>query len=51
MLPEGGVSGVVARTVGSRIHIWLTDTYGDDQGIGYFLFDPHEASNEVQEAS
>lgn len=41
----GEVGSVAAVAVGSRIHLWVTDTYtlegqGEVDGIGYFLFDP-----------
>lgn len=40
---EGEVVAVAARTVGSRIHLWVTDRWGDRSGVGYFLFDPGRA--------
>ena len=36
----GQVRAVAARTVGSRIHLWVTDDYEGGSGIGYFLFAP-----------
>jgi hypothetical protein len=41
----GEVGSVAAVAVGSRIHLWVTDTYtlegqGEVGGVGYFLFDP-----------
>lgn len=43
---EGEVVSVAARKVGSRIHLWVTDNWGDTSGVGYFLFDPHRAAQE-----
>ncbi|GDX79142.1 hypothetical protein LBMAG42_09530 [Deltaproteobacteria bacterium] len=46
----GDVGGVEALTVGTRIHLWITDQYGEGDdavtGIGYFLFDPIAAEAE-----
>jgi hypothetical protein len=39
--PEGAVGAIAAVTVGSRIHLWITDDYDGAQGVGYFLYDPH----------
>ena len=47
----GGVGAVAAQTVGSRIHLWITDTYGDTNAIGYFLFDPKAAREEDEAAA
>jgi hypothetical protein len=44
--PEGSVSSVAARTVGSRIHLWITDDYDGAQAVGYFLYDPEAAAAE-----
>jgi hypothetical protein len=38
---EGFVNSVAAVTVGSRIHLWVTDDYSGIQAVGYFLFDPN----------
>lgn len=46
---EGRVSAVSARTVGSRIHLWITDDYDDVQAVGYFLYDPKRAEAEDTE--
>ena len=50
MTEEGEVNGVEALAVGTRIHLWITDNYGDDkkgeQGVGYFIFDPDRAAEE-----
>lgn len=46
---EGRVSQVSARTVGSRIHLWITDDYDGVQAVGYFLYDPVRAKAEDQE--
>ena len=43
---KGGVGNVAAQTVGSRIHLWVTDNYGGNSAIGYFLFDPKAAAEE-----
>lgn len=43
---EGEVGAVAAVTVGSRIHLWVTDNYDDTTGVGLFLYDPHAAAAE-----
>ncbi len=43
---EGAISAVAARTVGSRIHLWITDDYDGVSAVGYFLFDPEAAAAE-----
>ncbi len=43
---NGGVGNVAAQTVGSRIHLWVTDNYSGSSAIGYFLFDPKAAAEE-----
>lgn len=43
---EGEVVSVAARKVGSRIHLWITDNWGDASGVGYFLYDPKRAARE-----
>lgn len=51
---SGAIGGVEALTVGTRIHLWITDQYGEGDeastGIGYFLFDPLAAEAEDAEA-
>lgn len=42
----GEVSAVAAVTVGSRIHLWVTDNWDGHSGVGYFLFDPDKAAAE-----
>ncbi len=42
----GEMGSVAAQTVGSRIHLWITDNYGGQAAIGYFLFDPEAAAAE-----
>ena len=37
---EREVSGVAAQVVGDKIHLWITDNYGDSNAVGYYLFDP-----------
>ncbi len=39
----GEVKMVAAQTVGSRIHLWVTDEYDSGLAVGYFLLDPHRA--------
>jgi len=46
MTPEGEVGGIEALTVGNRIHMWITDNYGDETAVGYFLYDPDRAAAE-----
>lgn len=46
MTEEGAVTAVAARTVGSRIHLWVTDEYDGVSAVGYFLFDPEAAAAE-----
>ena len=36
------VSAVAAQVVGDRIHLWVTDKYGDSDAVGYYLFNPAE---------
>lgn len=43
---DGKVGTVAAHAVGTRIHLWINDRYGDANGIGYFLFDPDAAAAE-----
>lgn len=43
---DGQVSAVGAVTVGSRIHLWVTDQYDDHSAVGYFLYDPEAAAAE-----
>ncbi len=43
---DGDVTAVAARTVGSRIHLWITDDYDGVSAVGYFLFDPEAAAAE-----
>lgn len=37
---DGVVNSVAAVTVGSRIHLWVTDEYDGVSAVGYFLYDP-----------
>jgi hypothetical protein len=46
MTDTGSVSAVAARTVGTRIHLWVTDDYDGESAVGYFLFDPVAAAAE-----
>lgn len=46
MTEDGEISAVAARTVGSRIHLWVTDNYEDVSAVGYFLYDPEAAAAE-----
>ena len=39
---EGEINMVAARRIGSRIHLWIEDSYEGETGIGYFLFHPDE---------
>lgn len=43
---DGEVSAIAARTVGSRIHMWVTDNYDGESAVGYFLYDPDAAAAE-----
>lgn len=43
---EGEVSAVAAVTVGSRIHLWVTDVWDGASAVGYFLYDPEKAAAE-----
>ncbi|MBM4365385.1 MAG: hypothetical protein FJ102_04170 [Deltaproteobacteria bacterium] len=43
---DGRVSAVAARTVATRIHLWITDDYDGQQAVGYFLYDPDRAAEE-----
>jgi hypothetical protein len=46
MTSSGDLVGVAAHRVENRIHLWLTDAYGDESAVGYFLFDPDRAAAE-----
>lgn len=46
MTEEGEVSAVGAVTVGGRIHLWVTDNYDGETGVGLFLYDPEAAEAE-----
>lgn len=37
---RGEVSSVAAAVVGRRVHVWLTDAYGGEGAVGYFLYEP-----------
>ena len=37
---EKEVSAVAAQVVGEQIHLWVTDSYGGSNAVGYYLFDP-----------
>ena len=37
---DGDIGTVAARTVGSRIHLWVTDEWDGAPGVGYFIYDP-----------
>jgi hypothetical protein len=43
---DGQVRAVGARTVGTRVHLWISDDYDGAGAIGYFLFDPEAAAAE-----
>ena len=43
---DGEVSAIAARTVGTRIHLWVTDNYDGESAVGYFLYDPEAAEAE-----
>jgi hypothetical protein len=44
--PEGEVGAVAAHRVGDRIHLWVSDSWDGESGIGYFLYDPNRAAEE-----
>jgi len=37
---EGSIGAVAARTVGSRVHLWVNDEWDGQTGVGYFIYDP-----------
>ena len=37
---EGEVTAVAARTVGSRVNLWVTDNWDGQVAVGYFIYDP-----------
>ncbi len=37
---QGNVGTVAARTVGSRVHLWVTDDWDGQTAVGYYVFDP-----------
>lgn len=39
--PQGEIGAVAANRVGDRIHLWVTDSWGGESGVGYFLYDPN----------
>ena len=47
--PKGEVGAVAANRVGDRIHLWVTDTWGTESGVGYFLFDPNPEGGDTAE--
>lgn len=46
---EGEVSAIAAQKIGDRVHLWITDTWGDESAVGYFLYDPTRAAAEDAE--
>jgi hypothetical protein len=42
---DGEVGAVAATRVGDRIHLWVTDNWGGESGVGYFLYDPLRAGD------
>ncbi len=36
----GEVTAVAARTVGSRVNLWVTDNWSGQNAVGYFIYDP-----------
>lgn len=46
---EGEVGAVAAHRVGNRIHLWVSDTWDGESGIGYFLFDPNNEGGDTAE--
>lgn len=41
----GHVGSVAAASIGGRIHLWVSDRYGDNNAVGYFLFDPYRSED------
>jgi hypothetical protein len=39
--PLGEVGSVAAHRVGNRIHLWVSDVWDGESGIGYYLYDPN----------
>ncbi len=42
----GEVGSVAAHRVDDRIHLWVTDVWNEESGVGYFLYDPNRAAEE-----
>ena len=36
----GEITGIGAQVIGSRIHLWITDTYDQNRAVGYFYYEP-----------
>lgn len=47
--PEGEIGAVAANKVGDRIHLWVTDTWDGESGVGYFLYDPNREGGDTGE--
>ena len=41
----GMISDVGAQVIGSRIHLWVTDTYDGVNSVGYFYFEPNQEAH------
>lgn len=46
---QGEIGTVAARTVGSRVHLWVTDEWDGAPGVGYFIYDPLGTMSESSE--
>jgi len=44
---KGEVGSVAAWRVGSRIHLWISDVWDGESGVGYFLFDPDRGTGDT----
>jgi hypothetical protein len=47
--PLGEVGAVAAHRVGNRIHLWVSDVWDGESGIGYFLYDPNREGGDTGE--
>ena len=46
----GMISDVGAQVIGSRIHLWVTDTYDGVNSVGYFILSPTKRQSSLNKA-
>ncbi len=47
--PDGEIGAVAAHQVGERIHLWVSDVWDGESGVGYFLYDPNREGGDTAE--